>query len=115
MADKTIINGSGHIAVSKVNSKSECVLLTYTIWNFKDEKQLKSIKSGIYDLVDEDISFDLRISDWLDDDEKFTLKAKVKSCHNEKKAHRIKMQIDQFIQKKGGQTTLDESIKENKN
>ncbi len=111
MADKTILKGNGRINVSNVNAvSSECILLTYTIWNFKDQKQMTSIKNAIYDLVPGEISFDLELKDYTGDSEKVKLKAKIKSCRNEKKAHTIKKEIDQYIKQKGGQTTLDESL-----
>ena len=111
MADKTILKGNGRINVSNVNAvSSECILLTYTIWNFKDQKQMTSIKNGIYDLVQEETTFDMEIKDFTGDDEKVKLKVKIKSCKNERKAHTIKKEIDQFIKQKGGQTTLDESL-----
>ena len=113
MADKTILKGNGRINVSNVNAvNSECILLSYTIWNFKDQKQMTSIKNGIYDLVQEEITFDMEIKDFTGDDEKVKLKVKIKSCKNEKKAHTIKSEIDQYIKKKGGQTTLDQNLED---
>lgn len=108
-----IIKGNGHINVSNVNAVSkECITLTYTIWNFKTQKQVTDIKNGIYDLVQEEVHFDLEVKDWDDDEEKLKLKIKVKACNSERKAHTIKKDIDQFIQKKGGQTTLDQNLED---
>jgi len=112
LADKTTkLKGNGHINVSNVNSvNSECILLTYTIWNFKDSKQITSMKNAIYDMIDGDISFDLQVMDWTGEEERQKLKCKIKSCNKEKEAHKIKTQLDEFIRKKGGQTTLDEAV-----
>ena len=116
MAEKTKkLKGNGHINVSNVNSiNSECILLTYTVWNFKNQKQVTEIKKGLLDIIDEDdVSFDLEVKDWTGEEEKQKLKIKVKSCNDEKRAHVIKQDLDKFIKTKGGQTTLDESLEEN--
>lgn len=106
-----IIKGKGHINVSNVNAiNNECITLTYTIWNFKSQNQVTEIKNGLYDLVKDEVHFDLEVKNWNDDDEKLKLKVKVKACGSERKAHVIKKEIDQFIQKKGGQTTLDQTL-----
>ena len=111
MADKTILRGNGHINVSNVNGvNSECITLTYTIWNFKDEKQVTSIKNALFDLIDQDVVFDLETKDLDGESEQYKLKIKIKSCHKEKQAHNLKTLIDEYIKKKGGQTTLDESL-----
>ncbi len=117
MADKTkTLRGNGHINVSNVNSiNSECILLTYTVWNFKTESQIKTIRQKIYDLVEGELSFELQISDWDGEEEKYKLKAKIKSCQKEAKAHKIKKELDEFIKKIGGQTTLDEELGEGEN
>ena len=114
MADKTsVLKGNGHINVSTVNAvNSECITLTYTVWNFKSPTQVQEVRNSIYDLVKDPVSFDMEIKNWNEDEEKLKLKAKVKACHNEKKAHQIKKLIDEYIKKKGGQTTLDESVGE---
>lgn len=111
MADKTKLKGNGHINVNNVNGiNSECITLTYTIWNFKDIKQVTSIQNGLYELIDQDVVFDLETKNRGGDSESHKLKVKIKSCHKEKQAHNIKTTIDEYVRKKGGQTTLDESI-----
>jgi len=112
--DKDIIKGNGHISVSNVNAlNSECITLTYTIGNFKNSKQVTTVRNELFDLVDQEISFDLLVTNWDGEDEKLKLRAKIKSCNNEKKAHTIKAAIDEFIKKKGGQTILDETFEDN--
>ena len=105
------IKGKGHINVSNVNAiNNECITLTYTIWDFKSQQQVKEIKNGLYTLVKEEVHFDLEVKNWNDDDEKLKLKIKVKACNSERKAHVIKKEIDEFVKQKGGQTTLDQSL-----
>ncbi len=112
--DKTKnLKGNGHINVSNVNAmNSECITLTYTVWNFKNDRQVAEVRQAIYDLVDDQVTFGKETKDWTGDEEKVKLKVKIRSCKNEKKAHTIKSEIDQYIKKKGGQTTLDESAVE---
>jgi len=112
LSDKTKnIKGNGHINTSNVNGvNSECILLTYTVWNFKTRTQVDKIKKGIEKIVDAEITFDLQLQDYNGLEEVPKLKAKIKSCHKEKEAHTIKATIDEYIRKEGGQTTLDESI-----
>lgn len=112
MTDKTKnLKGNGNISVSNVNSmSSECITLTYTIWNFKNKNQVSKIKKDIEDLVDSEVAFDLGIQDYSGLEEKYKLKVKVKACEKEKLAHTIKEEIDNYIKEAGGQTTLDESL-----
>lgn len=105
----TILKGNGHINVSNVNAvDSECITLTYTMRNFKSQKHVTEVRNAIFDLVKDPIMFDLEVKNWNEDEEQLILKAKVRACGNEKKAHTIKKQIDEYISKKGGQTTLDQ-------
>lgn len=105
----TVLKGNGSISVSNVNAEnSECITLTYTMRNFKSEKQVQEVKNSIYDFVKDPVTFDLTVKNWNEDEEQLILKAKIRACGNERKAHNIKKQIDEYIHKKGGQTTLDQ-------
>ena len=110
MASKTTtLKGNGHINVSNVNAvDSECITLTYTMRNFKSQRQVEEVKNSIYDLIKDPVTFDMEIKNWNEEEELLILKAKVRACGNERKAHTIKKQIDEYISKKGGQTTLDQ-------
>jgi len=112
--DTKTIKGNGHINTSNVNAlNSECITLTYTVWQFKNPKQVTAIQKGISDIVSaDDVTFALEISDYQGLEEKYKLKASIKSCNKEKQAHDIKEKIDKYIKAKGGQTTLDESAVE---
>lgn len=108
-SNNTVLKGNGHINVSNVNAvDSECITLTYTMRNFKSQKQVQDVRNSIYDLIKDPIIFDLEVKNWNEENEQLILKAKVKSCGNERKAHNIKKLIDEYISKKGGQTTLDQ-------
>ncbi len=105
----TVLKGNGSISVSNVNAaNSECITLTYTMRNFKSQKQVQDVRNAIYDLIKDPIIFDLVVQNWNEEEEELILKAKVKACGNERKAHNIKKIIDEYISKKGGQTTLDQ-------
>jgi len=115
LSDKNAdVKGNGHINVTNVNSKnSQCIFLTYTLWGIENVEQAKTLTNKITDLVpDVEMKFDLQQSDWRGDNEKTTLKIKIKDCRNEKKAHIYKEKIDEYIKKIGGQTTLDETFGE---
>jgi len=112
--DTKTIKGNGHINVSNVNAmNSECITMSYTIWQFKGAKQVGVVQKGIKKLLEpqtDDVQFHLEISDYQGADESYKLKTKIKSCRKEKEAHTIKGIIDEYIRGIGGQTTLDESI-----
>lgn len=113
MANKNSnVKGTGRISISKVNSKDQCILLSYSISGISDTEQAKTICNKITDLIPDDaeIKFILQQNDWRGDSEKIVLSTSIKACSSEKKAHTFKKEIDAYIKKIGGQTTLDESL-----
>ncbi len=106
------IKGHGNLTTSNVNSNSECITLTYTVKNIKNQKDIPTLEAEFRELVEEDVNFDLEIKNHTSSEPEIVLKAKVKTCDNEERGHEVKKVFDKFLKKKGGQTTLDEE-KEN--
>lgn len=103
------IRGHGHMNISNVNSeKSQCITLTYSISNIGDMKEIPLLEKDIEKLTNEAVHFDLEVKDHTGGDQEIKLKAKVKACESEELGHDIKTKFDEYIKKKGGQTTLDE-------
>ena len=102
------LSGHGNLTTSNVNSKSECITLTYSVKNIKTQKDISSLEAEFRELVEEDVNFDLEIKNHTSSEPEIVLKAKVKTCDNEERGHEVKEIFDKFLKKKGGQTTLDE-------
>ena len=106
------IKGHGNLTTSNVNSNSECITLTYTVKNIKNQKDIPTLEAEFRELVEEDVQFDLEIKNHTSSEPEIVLKAKVKTCEDERRGHEVQKAFDKFLKKKGGQTTLDEE-KEN--
>jgi len=103
-----ILTGHGTLGVSNLNSESECITLTYTTFNIKSAKDVAALEEEFTNLVDDEMTFDLLITDHGTTEQAVKLKTKVKTCESEARGREIKETFDTFIKKKGGQTTLDE-------
>jgi hypothetical protein len=103
---------NGNISVSNVgSSKSECITLTYTLKeNLQSLDNITKVKKDMDALIDsEDSKVTVSISNYGDPDvEDYGMKYQVKSCGNEALARKYKSALDDYVQKQGGQTTLDE-------
>ncbi len=100
--------GLGHINISNVDGRSECITLTYSLRNINNITAAKKIITELDKLHKESATTDVIISDFETDEEKFNLKYKIKACEGESYARDIKSKLDAYVAKKGGQTTLDE-------
>ena len=96
--------------MSNVESPNkECITLTYSI---KDVGSITKARELAYDLdqLHGEPSFcDLDIKNVFGKDASVNLSYKLKACEGEAEARTIKMKLDKFLRKKGGQTTLDEA------
>ena len=104
------IKGKGRINTKNVNSKNECIVLSYPLTGIRDNEQAKTLANKIIEILpdDTDVKFSLSYSDWRGDSEKIALSVSIKACSSHKKAHVLKKEIDEYISRIGGQTTLDE-------
>lgn len=104
---------TGHINQSNVNHpNSECTTLTYSIKNIETLEKATELQEKLDDLHDEDAVVNLEISDYNYEGESISMKYKVKTCDNPADAAKIKLKLDQYLKKIGGQTTLDAMIPE---
>lgn len=101
---------NGSIAISNVGSDiSECITLTYSMkQHLKSLENINKIISEMDALHDEESKVTVTTTNYGTEDEDYMLKYQVKSCGNEKAARKIKQDLDLYVQKQGGQTTLDE-------
>ena len=98
------------MVTSNVNSeKSECITLTYTVSNIGKISDVQKLNEELDALHDEDSVCDYEVRNFGSPDQEIKLKHKIKTCDSEANGHDIKEKLDQFIKKRGGQTTLDES------
>lgn len=102
----------GHISISNVDGRAECVTLTYTIKNLANLKQIKQTIREMDELHEQTSITDVSIPDFDTEDEQFNLKYKIKACNDESLARSIKAKLDKYVGETGGQTTLDEIGKE---
>ncbi len=110
MAD---IKAMGTISTSNVNNpNSECITLTYTISGVEDLEGVTKLQKQLDKCHNEDSRVDLEIKAFGEEMQGLKMKYKVKTCDSEETAHNIKADLDAFLKKKGGQTTLDVMPKE---
>lgn len=104
-----ILKGYGHINVANVNSEtSECITLTYAIKHVGSVSKANQLKKELDDISGEESIASVEITNLGDKDEDVDMKYKVKTCDSEKRAREIKKDLDLYLKKKGGQTTLTE-------
>jgi len=110
---KPKLRGHGHINVSNVNSpNSECITLTYSIKNVGSVTKASQLRKELDDITGEESKTQVEISNLGDQEETVDMKYKVKTCEHEARAREIKQDVDKFLMKKGGQTTLTETFNE---
>ena len=108
------IKAMGTISTSNVNNpNSECITLTYTIQGLKNMKAIGILTGELDGLIGgEESHVDVEIKNLGEEYISYKMKYKVKTCDSEERAHDIKADLDKFLKKKGGQTTLDVAPKE---
>jgi len=109
-----VLMGHGHINVSNVNSeKSECITFTYSTKNIPSLEEARKLKKAYDDIAGEEQSgYEILIENAESKEQKISSKYKLKLCESESEARSIKKDLDQYVKKKGGQTTLTEDFTE---
>ncbi len=103
---------NGAIAISNVgSSKAECITLTYSLKeNLKSLDNITKVRNEMDNLHSEESKVTVTISNFSDlEVEDYQMKYQIKACGNEKLARKIKSDLDEYVHKQGGQTTLDEA------
>ena len=108
MTRKTKMKGFGHINTSNVDSRSECITLTYSLKDVGTIDDAKNTIKKLDKLHHNNATCDISIADFGTKDEMLNIKYKIKACEGEGLARDIKSAIDLYLAKHGGQTTLDE-------
>lgn len=109
----TELKSMGTISTSNVNNpNSECITLTYTITGLEKLAALARLGVELDELHNEQSTIDVEIKDYGGGDFALKMKYKIKTCQDEKLAHNIKANLDKFLKRRGGQTTLDVLLKE---
>lgn len=109
-----VLMGHGHINVSNVNSaKSECITFTYSTKNIPSLEDAKKLKKAYDDISGESESgYEILIENAESKEQKISSKYKIKLCESEQDARDIKKELDGYVKRKGGQTTLTEDFTE---
>ncbi len=100
----------GTIGLSNVGSNTkECRTLTYSV---KGAETLLNVRKLVADMdkisgLDESI-VDVMLKNLDTTDAEVNFSYKTRECQTEQEARSIKVKLDHFLKKKGGQTTLDE-------
>jgi len=102
------MKANGHINTSNLLGKSECITLTYSIKDVGNPTKAKTLKTELDKISGEESVVNLEMANISTEDEQTDMKYKIKLCDSDKIARDIKLKLDKYLTKKGGQTTLDE-------
>ena len=102
---------NGAIGISNVgSSKAECITLTYSLKeNLQSLENIMNVRNDMDAVHKEESKVTVTITNFSDPEvQDFQMKYQIKACNNEKLARTIKADLDDYVNKNGGQTTLDE-------
>lgn len=110
------LTSHGNLTTSNLNSSiSECITLTYDVYNAKTVLEAKQINDELKSLDSStESTTDIIIHNYGTKDESVQVKYKVKKCGSDEDARETKEKFDKYIKKKGGQTTLTEQFDKDK-
>lgn len=104
------LRATGTLSLSNMGSESkQCRTLTYAVKDAGSLTKVKELRNEMDRITELDSTVEVTIKDFGTSDQEVDFKYKSKECASEPAALLVKKQLDKFLKKKDGQTTLDET------